>query len=247
MNPDIVKPYRYFRSRGLRACDAVLEARPNAGTDYTIPKPFAPAGAPFQNGLRWVEQAPRNGFRFVGYADEIVSSIRHQGWFVNEFQDETARGAVYQLTGVESGARYVAGMADPCGNDGAAVIDFSRVFLGDPVDCFQSVTHDSGARDAALAADGIAERYADCEKAWNEAANARFRHDEAKDEIRALVIERRALLVGALASGMMGKADALAAIGERQESIRERVTKLYKKRAELRLAFDHLAAWKEGA
>lgn len=208
----------------------------------TLEKPTPPAGAPFDGANRWVEQAPRNGFRFVGFANEIAR-LDHTGWFLDAVvQDETVRGAVYQVTGVEGGARYVAGMPDPYGNEGAAVIDFSRVFLGDPAGYEQDPKHDSGARDAALAADGIAERYAEVERAYREASGARIRHDEAKEEIKALALEWRELQK---ARGKRMPIVAYDLLETRRAEIRDEVTKLYSERAQLRQDFNHLQAWKD--
>lgn len=251
MQTELIQAYKFNRNGRRSALAAMKEAREMIACgskahqyeDSTrVSRAIVPvAGAPFDGANRWVEQAPRNGFRFVAFADEIAG-LNHTGWFLDDEQSESCRGAVYQVTGVEGGARYVAGMPDPYGNEGAAVIDFSRVFLGDPAGYEQDAKHDSGARDAAFAADGIAERYAEVERAYREASGARMRHENAKEEIKALALEWRELQK---ARGKRMPIVAYDLLEKRRAEIRERVTALYAERARLRLDFDHLNCWKD--
>ena len=128
----------------------------------------------------WVEKPTKNGLRLVGFADEIAKrdyahcgGIGHNGWYIDDFQDVVYRGVVYQLPGKHGKARYLAGYADPY-ND-AAFLGLGRVFEGLP--------DPDTARDAAYAADAIAERAAEREREFNEVANARFQYDTIPAEL----------------------------------------------------------------
>lgn len=119
------------------------------------------------DSMRWIEQPESVGLRFVGYADEIIERMRHTGWFTDNYQDETARGAVYQLPARDGKPRYVYGYNDMY-NEGAACLSFD-------------ITADK--EDAARWADNITERMAiesreDCAK-----FQAEQRLEEIADEL----------------------------------------------------------------
>lgn len=103
-------------------------------------------GAPFQVGCyncRWCENVSGH-FRECGHADEIIR-LGHRGWFVDNFQDSTTRGIVLQLPARHGKSIYLAACSDPW-NKNCAIVEI----------CF----HDEK-EDAARAADGLAERYAE--------------------------------------------------------------------------------------
>lgn len=83
-------------------------------------------GAPWQmKGTRtwgrWME-SPEDHFRKAGFADEIIS-IRHNGWYTTNEQDELTRGIVFQLVATKGGCeRFIVGALDPC-NDGPVIIE----------------------------------------------------------------------------------------------------------------------------
>jgi hypothetical protein len=146
----------------------------------------------------WIENTKSAGLRFVGYADEICQSIRHKGWYTDEFQDEVLRGAVWQLPARHGIARYIAGYEDPC-NKGAAYVDLDIV--SEKVDRLTPKREDANEeakRQAARNADSLAERIAEREREYNEAWQAGSRWSDLGDEIAkereftlALLVESR--------------------------------------------------------
>ena len=114
---------------------------------------------------RWVENVS-DGLRHVGASHDLVR-LRHTGWFVNEFQDETVHGEVYQMPARGGVARYVPAVNDP-DNDDCAVLDF------------HSVTDDK--EEAARWADQMAENYAEREREYQAEERARIEQEEAEEE-----------------------------------------------------------------
>lgn len=101
---------------------------------------------PWHDGKkRWIENTNSIGLRFVCYADQELSYLRHNGYFADHFQDQILRGAVWQLPGRNGSPLYVYGYKDP-NNEGAAHIEFDY-------------TDDK--RNAAEWADAMAEREAE--------------------------------------------------------------------------------------
>lgn len=86
---------------------------------------FGLCGA-WNGSKRWVENTESFGFRFVDHCDQIARSIRHTGWFSDNYESETFRGAVWQLPSRKGATVFVYGYQDP-NNDGAAFIDFDFV------------------------------------------------------------------------------------------------------------------------
>jgi len=132
----------------------------------------------------WIENPESAGLRRVGFADENLPrysrAIKHQGWFIDDSQDEVFRGVVYQLPGRDGRARYLAGYADPF-NPPAAFMCL------DIIEGMKHAAHDEAAkRDAATAADEIARIYAERERAYREVADARWRYDAIPGEIASL-------------------------------------------------------------
>lgn len=128
--------------------------------------------------VRWVENAS-DGLRFVGFADEIVKSINHRGWFTvddDAFADETYRGVVYQLP---AGKGFAYGYADP-DNKNCALL------------CFDL---EASKEDAARSADRFAELYAEEARDFNRAWQAGRRVESLADEIKEA--RREALTIGA--------------------------------------------------
>ena len=137
---------------------------------------FAPGNArglyynsPSDKGERWIENISE-GLRFVGFADKLTHSIRHTGWFINEFHDEAYRGAVYQLPARKGKALYVFGYADPYNEDCAFIEG--------------SITDEE--KDAALRADDFAQIKAEAEQRFQAEESARCRRDDIIQELKAL-------------------------------------------------------------
>ncbi len=155
--------------------------------------------------LRHAENPEHVGLRFVGYADRVYRDalghssrlIDHTGWFLDsEFQDETARGVVYQLPGRNGCARYVAGVATSCNTSaenwkaGNEAMDGASFELGAIIEA-ESGDDDSAKMEAAKQADRLAEIYAEHEREYQEAFRAGDEWRELGDSIKS---DRSAIL-----------------------------------------------------
>jgi hypothetical protein len=89
---------------------------------------------------------------------------------------ETVSGAVLQLPGQDGEARFVPAVADPF-NDDCYLADFGDVYAAPGHDC------EEAKRDAARAADGMAERYAETEREYQTLETAKMRQEEARERI----------------------------------------------------------------
>lgn len=140
--------------------ESIWNATPQCG------KPFAAYG---EKAMRWIENPSACGLRRIGEAHDIID-MRHKGWYLDDFQDETARGVVYQLPGRKHHARYLAGYETSYERE--AVCLSMEIYESDDrrdgtfyrYDC-----DDDAKRDAARAADSIAERMAEESREWYEA------------------------------------------------------------------------------
>lgn len=131
-----------------------------------------------EDGLRWIENIG-TAWRFAGFADDIVN-LRHNGWFTDEFQDETFRGVVYRLPSHKGKPIYFVGYADP-NNDDCARGEI-RTDLDDD-------------NEAAYAADAIAERCAESEREYQEAWQLGQRYASTLETVEQERRERSLLFI----------------------------------------------------
>lgn len=233
---DLKDSYAYHRAYGQPAALALQLARADVSMGKrrypsSLVSPWNPRFAAYgENHLRWIESTDRAGLRFVGFADDIVS-LRHTGWFIDEYQDEKYRGAVYQLAARKGESVFVYGYDDP-NNPGAALLSFDWT---------------ADKEDAARWADSIAERAAEQEREYRAVYDARLAFDGAQIEAKKLRADALALIAEAKA-----KAPALAdapsiraALCERVRAMRDRITDLYDERARLESDFGHVAGWRD--
>lgn len=119
------------------------------------------------------------GLRFTGYADEIAKkghrrAIDHKGYYIDEYCQETYRGVVYQLpsriVARKRLCQFVYGFEDP--NDSFSAL----LVFTDPKD---------DPLEAALAADRFAEIFAEHERDYQAACNARNQVNDFQEEIKA--------------------------------------------------------------
>lgn len=177
--------YKNLRRRGLKAHEAIARARTLEKPVYTA-EPFIGPPFPFDRRshshdpdecYRWVEHVSALGWRAVGFADDIIPSLRHRGWYADTHCDEVYRGIVYRLPG----NRFVFGYADPINLDCALLANW----LADD------------AHDAARSADSIAERFADRDRAfddaWHAVHSAVQKRREARAEVREALADLREL------------------------------------------------------
>lgn len=216
---NLIDAFRFHRSLGRNATSALAQARIDIadgkrryGTRRAIG--YDPRiGAERAHGwkeCRWIENVESQGLRLAGYSDDIISSLGHNGWYCDAFQEETMRGIVYRLPAKNGKARYVYGYADPC-NEGCAFLSFDFE-EGDKLE--SSWDDDQGLKDAARHADSMAEQFAAYAREYSEAWQQARQWDEladdmakARSEAKALVSDMRdAIRAGQLASDAICKA-----------------------------------------
>ena len=147
-------------------------------------------------GLRWVEN-PDGGLRFAGFSDELLKDCTYArnlnlGWYTDEDCSEGYAGVVYRLPSRGKRPSLVAGYAQVSfgskrrREDDGARLDFSRVY-----------DHE---REAARAADSIAEHEAAKEREYQEAwrmgvdwSETRERIANNRREVLELLRERKAV------------------------------------------------------
>ena len=57
----------------------------------------------------YIDNIP-TGLRQLGYSDEIANSIKHTGWYTDEYQDSTMRGFILQLPSKNGQKKYMSGV-----------------------------------------------------------------------------------------------------------------------------------------
>ena len=170
---------------------------------------YAPSGpcltyqpdSPRGERLAHVESPEAFGLRYVGQVGpesrRFTSEGRGEGWltdpFGDVFKDGTGLcyGVVYQLPARDGCARFVAGYQFG-GTDGGPTIDLATVYTSESArgeDC-RPVDHDD-ARDAARAADHMAQRAAEKEREYQTAWQAGVQFAELGEEVAR---ERKAAL-----------------------------------------------------
>lgn len=189
-NPDyFTASYRYWRKMGKPAHWAINIARVEAQNKKMRYKSIDGWNARFEahgeDHMRWIEKPDDCGLRFVGYADELNSFIKHTGWYTDDdgFY-ETVRGVVYQLPARDGKPQYVAGY-DDANNPGSACLSFD-ITEGERDENCGYGCNEQGKRDAASHADQIAERCAENQREYNRAWRAGSDYHELSDEISTI-------------------------------------------------------------
>lgn len=176
---DLRDNYRYYRARAYPAKSALERAR----TDLTNGKKrYGACSRTIDYGRRNAEGlgflANARGTLRVAYCDEASSNdwrshIDHKGWYIDPYQEETMRGAIVQL----SHNRYF------------PAYELSNYDAGLQVDW--SDRH-GNMRDAAYAADSLAEKHAEEEREYQTAWQAGSLFASLGEEITQ---ERQSILV----------------------------------------------------
>lgn len=197
MTYDLAAAFRFHMQAGRTATKAIALARADreAGkARYPGPvKPYAAVSwSADERGLAYLTDEAASGLREIGPVHEMNDTpIGHNGWYTDPYQDVfkdgsgLCYGVVYQLPAARDGTpRYVAGYVFG-GTDGGPALDLFRF-------------HDE-ARDAAYAADSMAEHAAEEEREYQTAWQAGNRWSEkgeelgkARKELREVLRERRA-------------------------------------------------------
>lgn len=268
---NLLAAYRFHRARNMRisgrfgfstiATDArsaleLARADVAAGVERTAPS--GPWRRPADCETIYFESqndAARAGFRFVTYADQICSSIQHKGWFTDrEFQEDTFRGAVFQLaTGPRGLARFAAGYWESTSEGFVLWIGGRSAVHRETISdrwAFDSRPDMGPCVDAAYSADEwarvAAEEECDYQEAWRAGqdwSDLAVEIEEARREIRKVLAERRALKT----AGADG-AETLCAMVKREVSrLLRNIREARERRATLAQNYDHLAGWADGA
>ncbi|MBF0250382.1 MAG: hypothetical protein HQL35_07130 [Alphaproteobacteria bacterium] len=117
---------------------------------------------------RFFGSATDAGLRFEAWVDDVLR-LRHTGWYADEFQDETFRGAVFRLPAGRKGReRFVAGYGESLSE--GFVLDLTEVWDGD----FIGAAHE---------ADRLAERSAEDAREWQARESARLRLEDIAGEL----------------------------------------------------------------
>lgn len=180
--------------------------------------------------FRYVGYA-KSSLRFIGKVDEIRMSgdgnlpyidyalVDHNGWFTDNFQDETVCGEVYQLPARDGKNQYVPALraSMDAGDDGATVD-------------FHSITDDI--REAVRDADRMAERYAEDEREYQAKESAKQRIEEIDEEIKTTRAELLTLIreLRANCDKLSGLASVRAVIREHIKAVRAQCDALAEER-----------------
>lgn len=214
MRGTIRRPYGDNRPRAVLAME-------HARRDVAEGKRRYPAGLRDGSGVAWqkekgmcyVDKPEHAGLRLVGRVvadcggrNGIWDNRESSGWFTDPhgdtFRDGTGLcwGVVYQLPGRNGESRFVAGYQFG-GCDGGPTLDLSHIYTESKYERWgsdTSPTNMDSARDAASAADSMAERAAEEEReyqtAWaagNQYSIAADESESFKAEIRDILAERR--------------------------------------------------------
>lgn len=250
------------RVRKLPAARALELAAPYALRPYSERPPqwFGPrgsVGAAFEAGgdsLRWFESTADSGLRFIAWADELLG-LRHSGWYAREdHEGETYRGGVWQLPGRKGRARVVYGYAEFEGrgevNPGSAAICVSDIAETEGPDDSDDIRRSEAARDAARAADSLAERRAEESRDYDSAYQAgrgAAEHDaeaiEARRELLPLMAELRPLRRSRFPMAPLGRATC-EVLRARVESLLETISASREAREKL---WSDCPSWREEA
>lgn len=162
--------YAYYRRQLIRPTLALRRAREDVANGkkfYNTPEIWKrPTFNPWNGTCRFVDNNELDNYRFVGEAHKVAPrSIRHTGWWCDEYQDTKATGVVFLLPH----GRYIYGykLSDQDG----AYLDF------DYTDC--EIT-------AANMADDMAQRVAEEEREYHEKADREFALSEARERLSEL-------------------------------------------------------------
>jgi hypothetical protein len=128
---------------------------------------------------------PHESFRFAGYAHKIIK-LNHTGWFTDEYQYETTKGVLFRMTH----GRFIAGCTDAwnwCDKSHSGPVMFKCDSSGNV-----EIYHDETS--AAIAADHIAENWAELCREDNVKQSAESRIEDMRCEVKRLKDRRLYLL-----------------------------------------------------
>ncbi len=223
LTDSLIAAYRFHRASNARfsAMYSLMKARDDmeANRPRYTPAPVIYPAVSWQSdkpGLAHVERPEHAGLRFVGKveADTPRGNVWARGdscgWYTDPdgdvFKDGTGLcwGVVYQLPGRAGQSRFVAGY-QLGGVESGPTIDFGTVYTEDSAGGWAALDMDA-ARDAARAADSMAQRAAEDERDYQAAWQAGNAYSEALEEAKAARVELKALLVDRRAAKALASA-----------------------------------------
>jgi len=229
------------------------EARADAaGNRLRYPNPWPGnqrPNAPFEVGrstCRWLEEPEATIGRCEGFADEIARRMRyrwaraidHTGWYLRDDGDssELARGVVFRLP---HGRGFMVGVADPY-NKGPVALS-TDIEPGDAAD------DEAALMDAARSADHLAEVYAEIERDYARASDARIRYEDLGDTIKTIRKATLALLaeIKAIRKSLCGSPEIIATLRGKIADAVEEIAKSRRKRARLAGDFARCDGWSD--
>jgi len=224
--------YRARRLHGQSAFAALKGARD--GNAYTV-RPYT-SGHMGRNGdtrIQYWEHKGEVPLRFVGYADELDRSIRHDGWYSDAHQEATLRGMVYRLPARDGEDRYLSGYEE---SDSGSVVLYLDIQTDET--------------DAARFSDRVAERLADDSREYAEAWEAgQDASNEVNDAMRDLRHEVSRIVQIALFPDRAGLTLADDASADRQyQEARDKLESVIRAARDSRPTYSAglRSAWSEG-
>ncbi|TPN04494.1 hypothetical protein [Mesorhizobium sp. B2-1-2] len=213
---------------------------------------------PGKPGIAFVQDIDGAGLRHVGNVEAESHGGRNTwsnrdscGWYSDNDQSETIFGVVYQLPGRDGKARFVAGYASAGDCDGAPTLDFGTIYSENMRGDFynESAQDLEAARDAARAADSMAQRAAEDEReyqaAWQAGSQfaglAEIVADNRKAALELLAERRKAATAG---NGVTFQA-ICGAIRDKVESCLAEIAEARAERKKLK-AGDFISEWLPG-
>lgn len=124
------------------------------------------------------------GLRFADYADDCLRSIRHTGWFIDEYGEDKYRGCVFYLPGRDGYTLCVPGYQES--SSGGYCVDLR--------DVRRDRDGDERKRDIAFTADSMAENAADVARDYNASWSLGNQYSDLVTAYRANRRERRQLV-----------------------------------------------------
>ena len=197
-----------------------------------------------ESKMLWIENPESIGLRFAGLAQDLAR-LDHTGWFIDNFQGETACGVVYLLPGRDGKARALAGYADPYqaskAGRGPCALSLEIFEQDEPTD--SSWSSPDCLAYAARRADGIAERMAEEAREYDSAYTAGRMAGEATAEAAEARAAFLVLRAEAKAAASDGRPALCAAIARQLESLADTWRKGKETAARLRSGSDGESWW----
>lgn len=248
----LANAYRFHRLNGASATAALTRAHLDmtAGTTRYPYEHGSVVGAA-RDGARWVERPQDAGLRFVGWSDELqrhtaYSRNLNQGWYSRDADDgEVYRGAVWQLPARNGRPIYVVGYREgeargrydwrdtATGQDtGAGLLNLGSLIYGD-----DARGEEPDHRDAAIMADGFAERHAETSREYFEAWQAGSQWQSLGETVAQYRTQALAILKDR--RGAVGSATLCGVIRDKVESLVEMIADARRERRDLADRFDY--------